>query len=57
MLFKTSYFIVFIDKFILTTSSLITEIPTVVELVTNPALRNTTATGTRELIAATALIH
>ena len=45
------------DQFILTTSSLITEISTVVELVTHPALRNTTATGTRELIATTALVH
>lgn len=38
------------------TSFLITVVPTVVELVTHPVLRNTPAAGTCELIAATALV-
>lgn len=39
------------------TSTLIAEIPTVVELVTHPLLRNTTAAGTCELTATAALVH
>lgn len=41
----------------LTTSSLITVIPTVVELVAHPVLRNATTTGTRELTATATLVR
>lgn len=41
----------------LTTAFLITVVPAVVELVTHPVLRNTTPTGTRELIPIAAWIR
>lgn len=43
-------------KMLLTTSPLITEISTVVELVAHPVLRNAAATGTSELVSTAALV-
>lgn len=40
----------------LTTSFLITVVPTVVELVAHPVLRNAATAGTCELVAAAALV-
>lgn len=41
----------------LTTSFFITVVSTVIELITNPALRNTAAAGTGELMATAALVY